>query len=261
MLGYPPTPPRPPGARRLTARLADPQGLGQPRGGGSPPPPTTPKTVAHPSGSHIGWRQPPWLPRLRPNIYVLGPPPTIVPIVDPPPPRRKKVVGNARSATSRLQIGNMWSCGLVIIVMPWMVRQCPCVCVMRNDCNWVLGFQCLHGAQILRCLHCIGPRSSDQDHELTWWLCFLCCVTGFTASVPDGVSGGLKPPRPMRGACGAPDGQHLDDEMAKSAVHCWPCALQWGVQRPVHVYVHVRGGVPRRFVTQQPRPPELKGGH
>ena len=37
MLGYPPTPPG--GARRLTARPADPQGLGQPRGGkGSPPP-------------------------------------------------------------------------------------------------------------------------------------------------------------------------------------------------------------------------------
>ena len=39
MLGYTPTPP-PQGARRLTARPADPQGLGQPRGGeGSPPPP------------------------------------------------------------------------------------------------------------------------------------------------------------------------------------------------------------------------------
>ena len=25
-----------------------------------PPPLTAPKTVAHPSGSHIGWRQPPW---------------------------------------------------------------------------------------------------------------------------------------------------------------------------------------------------------
>ena len=43
----------PPGARRLTARPADPQGLGQ-------TPPTAPKTVAHPSGSHIGWRRPPW---------------------------------------------------------------------------------------------------------------------------------------------------------------------------------------------------------
>ena len=37
MLGYPPTPPR--GARRLTARPADPQGLGQPR---CPPPPLQP---------------------------------------------------------------------------------------------------------------------------------------------------------------------------------------------------------------------------
>ena len=59
MLGYPPTPP-PRGAWRLTARPADPQGLGQPRGGGAPPPPTAPKTGAHPSGSHIGWRRPPW---------------------------------------------------------------------------------------------------------------------------------------------------------------------------------------------------------
>ena len=69
MLGYPPTPPR--GARRLTARPADPQGLGQPRGEGGvppplrrgvgvPPPPTAPQTVEHPSGSHIGWRRPPW---------------------------------------------------------------------------------------------------------------------------------------------------------------------------------------------------------
>ena len=38
MLGYPPTPP-PRGAQWLTARPADPQGLGQPREGGSPPPP------------------------------------------------------------------------------------------------------------------------------------------------------------------------------------------------------------------------------
>ena len=29
-------------------------------GGGGPPPPTAPQTVEHPSGSHIGWRQPPW---------------------------------------------------------------------------------------------------------------------------------------------------------------------------------------------------------
>ena len=56
-----PTDPPPPGeARRLTARPADPRGLGQPRGGGEgSPPPTAPKTVAHPSGSHIGWQRPP----------------------------------------------------------------------------------------------------------------------------------------------------------------------------------------------------------
>ena len=54
-----PPPPPPRGTRRLTARPANPQGLGQPRGGGPlPPPPTTPKTVAHPWGSHIGWRRP-----------------------------------------------------------------------------------------------------------------------------------------------------------------------------------------------------------
>ena len=36
-------------------------GLAQRRGGwGPPPPPTAPQTVEHPSGSHIGWRQPPW---------------------------------------------------------------------------------------------------------------------------------------------------------------------------------------------------------
>ena len=29
-------------------------------GGGVPPPPTAPQTVEHPSGSHIGWRRPPW---------------------------------------------------------------------------------------------------------------------------------------------------------------------------------------------------------
>ena len=39
MLRYTPTrPPPPPGARRLTARPADPEGLGQPRGGGATPP-------------------------------------------------------------------------------------------------------------------------------------------------------------------------------------------------------------------------------
>ena len=52
--------PPPRGARQLTARPADPQGLGQPRVGGGITPLTTPKTVAHPSGSHIGWRRPPW---------------------------------------------------------------------------------------------------------------------------------------------------------------------------------------------------------
>ena len=45
-------------------------GLGQPGGGRGPPPPfgggwgspppTAPQTVEHPSGSHIGWRPPPW---------------------------------------------------------------------------------------------------------------------------------------------------------------------------------------------------------
>ena len=49
MLGYPPTPPR--GARRLTAQPADPQGLGQPRGGeGSPPPPYSPPNCRTPLG-------------------------------------------------------------------------------------------------------------------------------------------------------------------------------------------------------------------
>ena len=56
MLGYPPTPPPPRGARRLTTRPADPLGLGQRRGwgGGS----TTPEMVEHPSGSNPGWEQP-----------------------------------------------------------------------------------------------------------------------------------------------------------------------------------------------------------
>ena len=35
-------------------------GFGSTKGvGGCPPPPAAPKTVAHPSGSHIGWRRPP----------------------------------------------------------------------------------------------------------------------------------------------------------------------------------------------------------
>ena len=29
-------------------------------GGVPPPPPTAPKTIAYPSGSHIGWRRPLW---------------------------------------------------------------------------------------------------------------------------------------------------------------------------------------------------------
>ena len=58
VFGVPTNPPR--GGWRLTARPTDPQDLGQPRGGWGSPPPTAPKTVAHPSGSHIGWRRPPW---------------------------------------------------------------------------------------------------------------------------------------------------------------------------------------------------------
>ena len=49
MLGYPPTPPG--GARRLTARPADPQGLGQPRGG-EPPPPLQPPKLSHTPRGH-----------------------------------------------------------------------------------------------------------------------------------------------------------------------------------------------------------------
>ena len=37
-----------------------------PFGGGSPPPPTASQTVEHPSGSHIGWRQPPCTEAVRP---------------------------------------------------------------------------------------------------------------------------------------------------------------------------------------------------
>ena len=40
----------PPGARWLTARPADPQGLGQPRGGGAPPPPFNPRNSCTPLG-------------------------------------------------------------------------------------------------------------------------------------------------------------------------------------------------------------------
>ena len=47
MLGYPLTPP-PRGAWRLTARPADPQGLGQPRG--APPPPYSPQNCRKPLG-------------------------------------------------------------------------------------------------------------------------------------------------------------------------------------------------------------------
>ena len=43
-------PPPPRGARRLTARPADPQGLGPPRGGEPPPPPTAPQNCRTPLG-------------------------------------------------------------------------------------------------------------------------------------------------------------------------------------------------------------------
>ena len=51
MLGYPPTPL--PGAWRLTARPADPQGLGQPRGGGwGSPAPLQPPKLSHTPRGH-----------------------------------------------------------------------------------------------------------------------------------------------------------------------------------------------------------------
>ena len=47
-VGVPTDPPR--GACRLTARPADPQGLGQPRGGRGPPPPYSPQNCRTPLG-------------------------------------------------------------------------------------------------------------------------------------------------------------------------------------------------------------------
>ena len=47
-VGVPTDPPR--GVRRLTARPADPQGLGQPRGGGGSPPPYSPQNCHTPLG-------------------------------------------------------------------------------------------------------------------------------------------------------------------------------------------------------------------
>ena len=58
MLGYPPTPP-PLGSPAADRPTPTPKVWVNQRGG-RPPPPTAPKTVAHPSGSHIGWRRPPW---------------------------------------------------------------------------------------------------------------------------------------------------------------------------------------------------------
>ena len=74
MLGYPPPPPPPPGGGGAAAYRPTrwPPRFGSTKGGGvsppalggggvgvtPPPPPTAPQTVAHPSGSHIGWRRP-----------------------------------------------------------------------------------------------------------------------------------------------------------------------------------------------------------
>ena len=66
MLGYPPTlpPPPPPGSLAADRPTRRPPRFGSTNGGGGgvPPPPTAPKTVAHTSGSHVGWRRPPWSP-------------------------------------------------------------------------------------------------------------------------------------------------------------------------------------------------------
>ena len=84
MLGYHPPPPQgshyhlplipqgSPAADRPTRR---PPGFGSAKGGAPPLPPTTPnKTVAHPLGSHIGWRQPPWVCGSKsPDIVKFGP--------------------------------------------------------------------------------------------------------------------------------------------------------------------------------------------
>ena len=57
----PPPPPTPPGSLATDRPTRRPPRFGSTKVGGSPPPPlTAPKTVAHPSGSHIGWRWPPW---------------------------------------------------------------------------------------------------------------------------------------------------------------------------------------------------------
>ena len=82
MLGYPPTPPPPRGAWRLTARPTDPQGLGQP---GLPPPPRTCFSF-HSDGG--GGTPPPWTP----------PPP-----LDPLPPSPL-----SSSAAENLGFGNFF---------------------------------------------------------------------------------------------------------------------------------------------------------
>ena len=64
-LGYPPTPP-PRGARRLTPKVWVNQG-------GGTPPPTAPKTVAHPSGSHIRWQRPPCMEPFQIKMFVFVP--------------------------------------------------------------------------------------------------------------------------------------------------------------------------------------------
>ena len=62
MLGYPPTPP-PWGARRLTARPGDLQGLGQPE---APPPPLQPPKRLHtPWVTHWLGAAPVWWPQRR----------------------------------------------------------------------------------------------------------------------------------------------------------------------------------------------------
>ena len=122
------------------------------RGVGVPPPPTSPQTVEHSSGSHIGWRRPPWSvaqpPPYAPPLPVLGSVPQPLPHAPPQP-----VLGSV--AQPRWRVQNK---------CPVMHGRSACaVCAQCRRCRGLAHLVCLRQLCSQHATRCLNFAISSND--------------------------------------------------------------------------------------------------